>query len=189
MKASWTTALSPPSAAMAAPPVPSTWNPVSIFPVKFMRRSGIKSKDAACVRSQMAPRAVARPTGCSGSPQRARASSATCQSRTLAAAQTWRRSGTFPPPPPPPGRVLTQPQHRCDPSFSEPPAGKRPFQHFRVPHRRVRADEVQPAAPGGGGGGGGRQRQRDPAAQAEDPPEEAADPTQPHAAVRPVPAQ
>lgn len=44
------------------------------------------------VISQMAPWAVASRTGCSGSRQKARASSATCQSRTLAAAQTWRRS-------------------------------------------------------------------------------------------------
>lgn len=45
----------------------------------------------------MAPRVVACQMGCSGSRQKARASSATCQSRTLAAVQTWRRSGRFHP--------------------------------------------------------------------------------------------
>lgn len=47
--------------------------------------------------SQMAPQAAARQMGCLGSRRKARASSATCQSRTLAAAPTWKRSGSLHP--------------------------------------------------------------------------------------------
>lgn len=130
------------------------------------------------VISQMAPWAVASQTGCSGSRQKARASSATCQSRTLAAAQTWRRSADL--------SIACLSRAYIGIALNRPPllsAGERPFQHFRVPHCCHRADEVQPAASGGGGRGGGRQRLWDPAAQTEDSPEEATDPTQPHAAV------
>lgn len=47
------------------------------------------SKCFCCL--QMAPGTVVLQMGCSGSRQRVRASSATCQSRTLAAVQTWKR--------------------------------------------------------------------------------------------------
>lgn len=130
------------------------------------------------VISQMAPRAVACQMGCSGSRQKARASSVTCQSRTLAAVQTWRRSAWVHP------STVSKHFSFVPSRLSRHSAGERPFQHFGVPHCCHWADEVQPAASGGGGWGGGRQRQWDPAAQAEDSPEEATDPTQPHAAVR-----
>lgn len=44
---------------------------------------------------QMAPGTAVLQMGCSGSRQRVRVSSATCQSRTLAAVQTLKRSGHF----------------------------------------------------------------------------------------------
>lgn len=66
--------------------------------------------------------------------------------------------------------------------------GKCSFQHFRVPYSSHWTYEVQPAAPGGGGWGGGRQWLWNSAAQAEDPFAEAADPPQPPAALRNLPA-
>lgn len=67
--------------------------------------------------------------------------------------------------------------------------GERSFQYFRVPYCCYWAYEVQPATSGGGGRRGGRQWLWDSAAQTEDSPAEATDPTQPPAALRILAAQ
>lgn len=67
-------------------------NPAFLGCACFVRCRRVISVLMSC-SFQTAPDVVTSQMGCSGSRQRVRASSATCQSRTLAAVQTLRRSG------------------------------------------------------------------------------------------------